>query len=42
MNEKFKGYDIPEDPETYEEAVKILKDSQYDIIHQRAYKRLKL
>lgn len=41
MNQKNQSYTIPKDPETYEEAVEILKDSQYDIIHQRAYEGLK-
>ena len=35
-------YKIPDEPKTYEEALKTLKESPYDVLHQKAYKSIKL
>ena len=42
MNEKFKEYNIPEDPKTYEEAVKIIKGMPHDEMNKEARNDLRL
>lgn len=42
MEKKFKNYEIPDEPKTYEEAVKILKESHNDEMHKDAYKGIYL
>lgn len=42
MEKKFKDYKIPEEPQTYEEAVKIFRESQNDEMHKDARKGIYL
>ncbi len=42
MESKFKKYELPEEPKTYEEAVKILKNIPSDAIFQEAERKSKL